>query len=514
MKRRASVILINSLTTYARMAISLVLGLLTTRTALDVLTQQSPAAKELFGVFMLLISISTATQFLNESVQQAMIRFLAISLQTENRQRTQQLFNSGWIMSTAIGLSVAVLMAAFAPWLVRVFNIPPELTTQAQTIVWLSALAQAITAMSQPWSAAISAEDRYTLLNVLYVLQQVLTLAGLNLIRFLPEGLLINLSLAWLVPGVLIGVGLAGWTMLKKPFLRLDWRTVNLRDCQQLFSLGGWSSLIGFASNLYERTDQILINLLIGPAANAIYAVTVQLGGALNRLVTSFTTVLLPTASRVSVDGSTWEKQQLILRATRYVLVLALPILVGVVIFRHQIIELWLGTGFDAAIALLPLTTFLMFCRIPIFVTWPYLTATNHLKLPAFAILLDGMFNVLLSIFYVKALNLGLAGIVLGTLSTNLIRFVGFQIPYVAKLLDLPVSQYWFSGYTRPLIPILGLAPLLGLIAGLHLSGILTLSLVMVAGILYLVAVWFCVFDLYEQKLFREMFNQLFSRTA
>lgn len=44
---------------------------------------------------------------------------------------------------------------------------------------------------------------------------------------------------------------------------------------------------------------------------------------------------------------------------------------------------------------------FLILCRIPIFVTWPYLTAANQLKLPALAILLYGILNVLLSIWYV-----------------------------------------------------------------------------------------------------------------
>ena len=264
MKRRAGVIFLNSLSTYARMGISMFLSLFITRTALDVLAQNSPAAKEVFGIFMLLISTSTAIQFLNESTQQAMVRFLSISLQNRDWHQTKQLFNNGWLMSTVIGSSIAVVMAILAPWIITCFNIPEELIAQAKYVVWLSALAQVINAVSQPWYAALSAEERYTLVNVLSVLQQFLILIGLNLLRFLPVNLLVGMTLVWLTPGAIIGILLAGWLTLKKPFLRLDWHVINWQDSKKLFSLGGWSSVIGFASNLYERTDQILINLLLG----------------------------------------------------------------------------------------------------------------------------------------------------------------------------------------------------------------------------------------------------------
>jgi O-antigen/teichoic acid export membrane protein len=509
MKRRASIIFINSLSSYARMGVNMLLSLLITRTTIDILAQNSTAAKEVFGVFMLLISTSTAIQFLNESTQQAMVRFLAISLQNRDLHQTKQLFNSGWVMSTAIGLSIAIIMAVLAPGIVILFNIPEGLIAPAKYVVWLSALAQFINAMSQPWYAILSAEDRYTLINILNVLQQILILLGLNLLRFLPVDLLVGMSLVWLTPGVIMAVLLAGWVTLQKPFLRLDWRSVRWQECKKLFSLGGWSSLIGFASTLYERTDQILINLLLGPAFNAIYAVVIQLGSALNRLVTSLTTVLLPTAAKISDSGSVWEKQQLILRSTRYVLTLALPGAVGIAIFRQEIVDLWLGKGFEEAISILPLTMFLVFCRIPIFVTWPYLTAANKLKLPAFAILLDGICNVFLSIWYVKAFNLGLAGIVLGTLSTNLLRFTLFQIPLVARLIELPVAQYWLKGYSRPIMPMLWLVPTLWLIEQWKFSSTITILLLVITGALYTISVWFWVFDEYERQLFIGMFNHL-----
>lgn len=507
MNRRAGVILLNSLSTYLRMGLGMVLSLLITRTTLQILAETSPTAKEVFGIFMLLTSITTTCQFLNDSTNKAMVRFLSISLHNDDREQSQRWLNNGWLISTAMGTAIAITMAALAPWLVASFNVPEALVVPARQVVWFSAIAQVIAAATQPWYSIMGAEDRYTLINILNVLQQVLTFAGLYVLKFLPFNIMVNLTLVWIVPSVAMGAFLAVWLWLRKPFMRLHWRYFHWQDCRQLFSLGGWSSLISFASSLYERTDQILINLLIGPTANAAYAVVIQLGSAVNRLVTSLTAVLLPTASRIVATGSPWEKQQLILRSTRYVLILAMPCAAGLSIFRREVIELWLGQGFEEAITVLPFTMLLVFSRIPVFVTWPYLTAANQLKLPALAMLFDGIVNVVLSILYVKAFNLGLTGIVLGTLSTNMIRFACFQIPFVAKLIEIPLLQYWQEGYGRPLLSMLWLVPALWLIHLFSLSTLLTSCLLLLAVSAYILWTWFQIFDDYERKLLPDMLN-------
>lgn len=509
MKRRASAIFINSISAYVRMIVGMLLSLLITRTSLDVLAENTSTAKEVFGVFMLLTSISTMSQFLNDSTQKSVVRFLAVSMHDGDHQQTKRFFNSGWAMSTVLGVLQGGILALLAPWLVTTFNISEELVSQATYVVWLSCLSQIIIATTQSWGAELAAEDRYTLINILNVTQQFLVWVGLNFIGFLPVEPLVGLAIVWLSPSALVGMSLAGWTMLRKPAFRIDFQYVRWVEFRQLFALGGWSSVSSFASNLYERTDQILINLFLGAAFNSFYGVAIQLGNSIGRLVSALTGVLLPTASRIVSDGSVWEKQQLMLRSTRYVLAIALPFLAGMTIFRREIIELWLGKSFSPTVAILPLTMCLVFCRMPILITKPYLTAANRLKLPALAILLDGVCNVFLSILYVREFNLGLSGIVLGTLTTNLIRFTLFEIPYISSLIELPVSKYWSSCYGKPMINMLWLVPALVLLHWLNFSGIITVSLLVIAGLLYSLGVWLLVFDEYERKLFTGMLTSL-----
>jgi O-antigen/teichoic acid export membrane protein len=353
------------------------------------------------------------------------------------------------------------------------------------------------------------AADGYTVSNLLALVQQAWILIGVSSVYVLPVSPLCGLTLVWIVPGVLVGMLLAGWMVLRQPLLRLHWRFVHRDDCQQLWALGGWSSVVSVGSNLYERTDQVLINLLLGPAFNAFYAVVIQCETYIGRVVTVLTEVILPTASRIAVSGSLRESQQLVLYATRYGLMLAVPCVVAVTIFRRELVELWLGVGFEESIKILPLAMFLMLCRTPNFVSWPYLTAVNRLKWPALALLVDAMVNVALSILYVEVFDLGLTGILLGTLSTNLLRFALFQGPYLARQIELSSGRYWKEGFGRPMVSLLWLIPCLWLVQWLSLSGTTTLALVIGTAALYSLWTWIYLFEDYERTLFGNVLSHL-----
>jgi len=491
------------------MGIGLFIGLAITRIALHRLADSPHGAQETFGIFMLLTAIGFTSHFLNDSLQKALVRFLAISLDTGNQMQTRRLFTSGWLMNISIGIPLAALLALVAPWLVEWFRVPQALATDAKYSIWILALGHVVTVMAQPWGAALLAADGYTVNNFLALAQQTLVLVGVSSVHMLPVAPLSELMLIWTAPGACIAVLLAGWMVLHQPLLRLHWRFVHWEDCRQLWTLGGWSSMVSIGSNLYERTDQVLINLLLGPAFNAFYAVVIQCESYIGRMVTVLTDVILPTASKIAVSGSIWEKQQLVLRATQYGLILAVPCVVAVTIFRRELIELWLGAGFEESIKVLPLAMLLMLCRTPNFVSWPYLTAVNRLKWPALAYIVDAVANVALSILYVMAFDLGLTGILLGTLSTFLLRFALFQGPYLAKQIELPIGRYWKEGFGRPMLSLLWLIPCLWLIQWLSLSGTMTLALVIGTAALYCLWTWLYLFEDYERTLFGNLFSHL-----
>lgn len=513
MGERATVILTNSLTTYARMGANFLIGLLITRVTLSWLGVTSPPAAESFGVFVLLMSVMSTSLFLNESLQKASVRYLTICFHKSDIDTMRRFFHASWVMSALFGVVIGVCIFILAPSLISLFNVSPSLSHQAIRAMQIAACSHAAASILQPWTASLLAQDRYTLNNFLSTLQQFLILVGLIALNFVSThfagGPLVQLAIVWLIPGALIPLGTAVYVHLKNPLLRLNLKFLSWSECLQVISLGGWSTVVGLGSSLYERLDQVIINLFLGPIFNTFYGVVVQLENYVSRIVTALSEVILPTATRLGATGSRWEKQQLVVRATRYALTLALPCAAGIIVFRNEIIETWLGKGYTEAIYILPLAMLLMSLRVPMFITWPYLTAVNKLKWPAVALLIDALVNIPLSILYVQIFDLGLFGVVLGTLSTNSVRFILFQSPYISRQLEMSVWKYWNEAYTRPLISAaLFFAVLFGIEWG-SLSLVMTTLAIVLASALYALSVWYLILEEYEQNLFLGLVRNL-----
>lgn len=502
MARRATVIFINSLTSYIRMGLGLLIGLLTTRVALRVLADDPAHAKAIFGTFAVLLSIVGFTIFLNESLQAALVRFLAVAIHRDDRVQAKRLFSTGWAMSTIVGGIVAAVIAVAAPWLIRLFNIPPGLLAEARGTLWLMAGTHFLTAALQPWQAAVMAEDRFTLLNVTGLLQQAMILGGVVALQWLPGFRLLGLAAAMLLPVVLMMGVLAAWVAAKRAWFRLSLREIGQDKCRELLGMAGWNSLAAFSCSLLDRANQVVTNLLLGPAFNAAYAVTNQFQGYVVRCTNVLPSVLLPAASQIAVHGQQEHKQQLLVRATRYTLALAVPMTIGLSVFRAELLWAWLGPGFDEAIRVFPIAMLIVLVQCAAAASSIYMNASNRLRLPALVALMDGCTNVAMGLFFILVLRLGLSGIFLGTFLTSVFSRGLFFTAYAARLVGMRPVAFWRTAFVGPFLSIIWLLPVLVLIQRADLAPALFWPLIVGIVAAYAVWVWFTLFGSFERQLF------------
>jgi O-antigen/teichoic acid export membrane protein len=508
MAGRAERIFWGGLSSYGRMLLGLFIGLATTRAALAALSGEPATAKALFGVFALVLAVSTTSTLLNESVRQAVVRYLAL-VPPGDRAAIRQVLSTGAALALTSGIAASAVIVLAAPWLVSFFVVPPEVEAQAVACVRIFGVAHGLTALAIPWLAALRAREWFALENFLLVAQQATVLLLVLALGSLATHTLPGLALAYAGPPVAVAWILATVMALSDSAYRVRLELVSRETARGLLSLGGWWGLMGAATSLYERTDQILINLLLGPTFNAYYGVLVQLQTYVSSLVGAVSGVLLPTATRLTAGGSDWDRQQFLLRATRYALLIAIPVTSLVTVLRRPLVHAWLGPGFDAVADVLPLGMLLVLLRAPGAITWPYLAAADRLKWPTLVLLLDGVTNVGLSIFYVRALDLGLAGVLLGTISTSTLRFALFQAPYVARLTGLSAARYWREGVGPPVLSLALLAPVLFVIHRLDVGVAGASVLVALAGTAYAVGVWQWIFDPFERALAERVFARL-----
>jgi O-antigen/teichoic acid export membrane protein len=509
MTSRAKTIFINSLTSYGRMAIGFVIGLGITRIAMRVLGDHPDQAKIVFGTYAVLLAIVGFTTFINESLQQSMTRFLAIAVHLGDGEKVRRLFSTGWVLSSLFGLLVAGIISLAVPWILDLFSVPPPLLVEARISVYLIAAAHVLNSAVGPWQAALIAQDRYTVVNIAALVSQILTLGGVWALGWVPVSRLVGLTIAMLAPGVLVGLAVMLQVAVRSSDFRLRQRDVRRMECRELCGMAGWSTVATFACSFYERADQIMINLFLGPLLNAPYAVTAQLQGYVVRAVAAFTGVLLPSASRIATHGTMRERQEFFLRATRYGLAIAVPISVLIVAFRRQIIETWLGNGFEDAIQILPIAMAIIVVQSIAGAASIYVAAANTLKWPALAAITDGLFNILLSTFFVRVAGLGLFGILLGTLVTTTLSRGIFFTTYVARQVGISVLLFWRRSVLPIALAAAWMGPAMMLLERSGAGFVKTIMGLVIVGSLYLLWIWYVLFDEYE----RGLLSNFFART-
>jgi O-antigen/teichoic acid export membrane protein len=211
------------------------------------------------------------------------------------------------------------------------------------------------------------------------------------------------------------------------------WETIDTAILRQLLSTGLVIAVAQLADFLYAPTDYILINHFLGPNIVAVYAPAVQIDAALLLLVTGVASVLLPRTAVAHVNDDLATVRRYYIRGTLG----STAILVAAALFTWLVspllLRIWLGKHFSHAetLAILPLVLIHTVVGGSSAVGRSILLAIGRVRAFTISVLIAGAGNVLLSWFFVSYLNLGLRGIIYGTILAVVARCALWMPAYV-----------------------------------------------------------------------------------
>ncbi|HEV8293530.1 MAG TPA: MATE family efflux transporter [Tepidisphaeraceae bacterium] len=227
--------------------------------------------------------------------------------------------------------------------------------------------------------------------------------------------------------------------MMGAPSFRLDPEIIG-----SIFRIGGLVTLAQLADYLYAPTDYILINRFLGSRVVAIYAPAIQIDAAMLLLVAGLAAVLFPRSAVAHSAGDIAVVRKYYLRGT---LASAAILLVGSVVMwaiSPLIFRAWLGNSMPATRDILPLVLIHTVIGGSAMVGRSVLLAAGKFTPFAISVLLAGAINVIFSFIFVRYLNLGLKGIIYGTIIAVVARCVLWMPWYVMRSLkevkELPVQ--------------------------------------------------------------------------
>ncbi|NQT95289.1 MAG: hypothetical protein HQ572_02455, partial [Candidatus Omnitrophica bacterium] len=132
--------------------------------------------------------------------------------------------------------------------------------------------------------------------------------------------------------------------------------------------------------------------------------------------------------------------------------IITIPICLILIFFSHQIISTWVGDTFYLSARLLPIHVIGVLLCLPFAVSSCITTAYAKIKIPGIVSISLVAFNIILAVVLSRVLSMGLYGIAIAAIISQIAYMVFFQVPYSCNIIGLSLRRYMMQSFIKPLL--------------------------------------------------------------
>lgn len=326
----------NTLILYARMAISIVIGIFTGRVILDALGESDYGMYCVVGGFVGLFTIVSGP------LTSAISRFIIYSLGKGNVQKAKDIFGTSILVMYFISAIVILLAETVGLWFVNnKLVIPPDRLVAANWVFQIALIDLIFTLTMSPYFASFVSHEAFAIDTILALSVSFARLGICFLIMYTSADKVV------LYAALLLLVTIIQRSVYKyyckrhyeETHFKLKFNKVLFKD---LLSFAGWTYLGSASGIIQKQGGNILLNLFGGTFVNAAAGVATTITGLIQGLAGNFTTTFSPQLTKSYAAGRHDRTTELIIHGTKLsfymILVFALPIFLNI----DWILDIWL----------------------------------------------------------------------------------------------------------------------------------------------------------------------------
>ena len=300
----------NTFYLYLRMLFVMGISLFTVRAILDILGVVD------YGIYNVVGGVVTMFAFMNKTLSTSSQRYFSIALANNDHEDLKRVFSLNLTVFSLLGLIIFILLETVGLWFVNVkMTIPPERMTAANFVYQLSIVAMLCHIVVIPYMALVIAHEKMNIFALIGVFDAVLKLVIVFVLSVVSVDKLIIYGFLVL----LLTFGNLFWYVIyclrhySESHYRWYW---NKNEAIELLSFSGWHFWGTFSTTCRSQGINILLNLFFNPAVNAARAVSYQVYGAAQQLVTNFFTAVKPQIYKSYASEQFQDLYKLINRST------------------------------------------------------------------------------------------------------------------------------------------------------------------------------------------------------
>jgi len=406
----------NIATSYARFLTGIVAVIFLTPFTL------SMVGVEQFGLWSLCLAVTGVLGLLDMGFSTAAVKYVAECTGSANHEARNEAVSTLMVVYAALGALCLLLLVSLVPVGIRVFSLDLQQAEIFKNIMAITGAALAVALPLSVFRSALIGAGCFHVVN-LVELGTILLNALLVVVLLSTGWSLIGLAIA--NASVMLSAPLLLMPLAKRmiPEFRLSVGLVRFGRMSEVAPLAAYFMLANIALLITLRSDALIIKGFLPLSAVAAYAIAAKISEYTFLLNKQFSNALMPLVSSSSSAGDQNTVRAILIDGTRFLMIIATPLL-GLLFFHAEhIIHFWVGPQLHEVV--LPLRVLL----VAVFFSTLQLNAANVLGMSgghrgvAWTMIGSALLNILLSLLLIP--RLGLVGAALSTLAAAVVLEFG-----------------------------------------------------------------------------------------
>ncbi len=412
--------------------------------------------KDEYGVWVLIFSIVSYTNFFDAGMKQSLARYFPKYYGTGDYENLNKSINSSLLIYVITGTLVVGVTLIISFFFLDLFKQPPGLLPAMKISLIFVGFNNATYFFFMP-IAALGPFHRYDLLNSIEITKSIVV--ALLIYYFVINGYGIVAMGAITFTTSLIAFIIRRIVQQRLvPQIEINRKYVDREQIRNLVNYGGISFFIVIAWLIIFNTSNILIGMFISTAAVTIYSIAGTLINYLRVIITAIGTPLVPTVSHLESTSQFEEINKIYKKSTRYLFFLSASICLGMFFFVDDFINLWMGPGFQETIEILYILIIPASIYLPQIMANSILLGIGKHKSLLIILIIEAISNIILSLILIR--YYGIFGVAMGTIIPQSIIYI-FIFPIIFhRIIKADIKQFYIQNTKIILYCIIVIAPI------------------------------------------------------
>lgn len=462
--------------------------------------------KDLFGVAMLVISLTLITELLSLGMCLAVTKHIAADIGKKDFTRFHNFVNTSllWLSVCAvIGGVICVILSFFID---RISNMPEELISQARLAMILMGLRVLVCFPFNTFQSILWAYQRYDLTNLARSVGIILRVVVVVVwFKFVSAGLLELIYIT--IFSLLVERAMWVYSACKVgEKLKFGWQYVSKQTFWVFVSFGGFILVIQASNMLGYEAVKWVVSIERPVMEVGAYSLIATMAMFAGSMVRSIANVLMPAASRLDALNLNEKKAFLALTSTKYGMIAAGAFCVLPIFLLYPFMTFWVGKTYTSdylliiamAGAILLGGQYVMSAATCLFQVTTGMGKVAFLATTTFCWAVGGLVLVWVYLHFFSGSIIGVVIII------TLARVVGAMVNlvYGIKVIGLKAKEFIINSLVKPTI-----VSLVGCGTGAVLAKVMNLfrpvefvAAVIILGVLYVAGTWVITFSSIEKN--------------